>query len=177
MTCSGVVQGWVAVGYEAGYEEPSRVARHMRLIRSALHHCHPCGGVQTKKAVKIDRRGPDGRDHARKSINDELVAVISDGLYFYEQELRHHQHHRPHRDARHAPHPKVTVGEHPAPTAPHSTHESGLLDSGVLQSAMFLEAGSQFGVCSLPFRAGGGCRGNPLRGQVCRAASRAHVPF
>ncbi|GAQ84247.1 hypothetical protein KFL_001810260 [Klebsormidium nitens] len=65
--------------------------------------------TQTKKAVKIDRRGPDGRDHARKSINDELVAVINDGLYFYEQELRHHQH-RPARDARHAPHPKVTVG-------------------------------------------------------------------
>lgn len=71
-----------------------------------------CAVLQTKKAVKIDRRGPDGRDHARKSINDELVAVINDGLYFYEQELRHHTR-RPARDNRHAAAPKVTVGQDP----------------------------------------------------------------
>ncbi|KAG0623674.1 hypothetical protein M758_3G192900 [Ceratodon purpureus] len=40
-----------------------------------------------KKAVRGDRKGPDGRDHGRKSISDDLVSVINDGLFFYEQEL------------------------------------------------------------------------------------------
>lgn len=38
-----------------------------------------------KKAIRGDRKGPDGRDHGRKSISDDLVSVINDGLYFYEQ--------------------------------------------------------------------------------------------
>jgi hypothetical protein len=41
--------------------------------------------TQSRKASKYDRRGSDGRDHGRKAISDELVSVINDGLYFYEQ--------------------------------------------------------------------------------------------
>jgi hypothetical protein len=41
--------------------------------------------MQSRKASKHDRRGSDGRDHGRKAISDELVSVINDGLYFYEQ--------------------------------------------------------------------------------------------
>ncbi|KAG6551933.1 hypothetical protein Mapa_006550 [Marchantia paleacea] len=44
--------------------------------------------TQSRKVNKGDRKGPDGRDHGRKAISDELVSVINDGLYFYEQELR-----------------------------------------------------------------------------------------
>lgn len=38
-----------------------------------------------KKAIRGDRKGFDGRDHGRKSISEDLVSVINDGLYFYEQ--------------------------------------------------------------------------------------------
>ena len=38
-----------------------------------------------KKAIRGDRKGPDGRDHGRKSISEDLVSVINDGLFFYEQ--------------------------------------------------------------------------------------------
>ncbi|CAM6119368.1 unnamed protein product [Calypogeia fissa] len=44
--------------------------------------------TQSRKPNKHDRRGPDGRDHGRKAISDDLMSVINDGLYFYEQELR-----------------------------------------------------------------------------------------
>ncbi|KAL3696037.1 hypothetical protein R1sor_010113 [Riccia sorocarpa] len=44
--------------------------------------------TQSRKSSKGDRKGSDGRDHGRKAISDELVSVINDGLYFYEQELR-----------------------------------------------------------------------------------------
>jgi hypothetical protein len=45
-----------------------------------------CMTVQSgKKVIRGDRKGPDGRDHGRKSISEDLVSVINDGLYFYEQ--------------------------------------------------------------------------------------------
>lgn len=41
--------------------------------------------LQSRKSVRGERKGPDGRDHGRKAITDDLVSVINDGLYFYEQ--------------------------------------------------------------------------------------------
>jgi len=41
--------------------------------------------VQSKKVVRGERKGLDGRDHGRRAISEDLVSVINDGLFFYEQ--------------------------------------------------------------------------------------------
>lgn len=46
---------------------------------------HSWSFMQSRRQSKSDLRGPDGWDHGRKAISDELVSVINDGLYFYEQ--------------------------------------------------------------------------------------------
>jgi len=43
--------------------------------------------TQSKKAIRGDRKGQDGRDHGRKAISEEFASIMNDGLFFYEQEL------------------------------------------------------------------------------------------
>jgi hypothetical protein len=40
---------------------------------------------QGRQSIRGDRKGLDGRDHGQKGISRELVTVINDGLYYYEQ--------------------------------------------------------------------------------------------
>ncbi|CAM6075640.1 unnamed protein product [Sphagnum tenellum] len=44
--------------------------------------------TQGRQSIRGDRKGLDGRDHGQKGISRELVTVINDGLYYYEQELQ-----------------------------------------------------------------------------------------
>ncbi len=52
--------------------------------------CNPCYVSpfvlkQGRQSIRGDRKGLDGRDHGQKGISRELVTVINDGLYYYEQ--------------------------------------------------------------------------------------------
>eukprot|EP00899_Mesostigma_viride_P008187 jgi/Mesvir1/1736/Mv21188-RA.1 len=44
--------------------------------------------ARSSAGKKGDRAGPDGKDHGRKALGQDMASMINDGLYYYEQELR-----------------------------------------------------------------------------------------